>query len=194
MQSNGNTKDISANKESNKNRRNRIFKQRNDNKTNTSSRNYRPSILRSLPIVQTNYNNHLEKCPIQGFISKSDIASSWNTKLSIKSTEDSVLNKVKITNIKTSVPKILKNIKIYNGKDVWEYTYFQHILNLRKIFENGINHLNINKRIETRSVDFLENFCIFIREYSSGKISPYIEHLSEKTQNLYTEFTIKRQE
>ena len=45
-----------------------------------------------------------------------------------------------------------------------------------------------------RSVDFLENFCIFLREYSSGKISPYIEELSERTQNLYMEFTIKRQE
>ena len=79
----------------------------------------------------------------------------------------------------------------YNGSyGVWEYTYFKHILDLHTIFSNGIRKLGI----ETDTINFLDKFCYFIRESSSGKISPFIEILNDPTEELYSEFTIKRNE
>jgi hypothetical protein len=79
----------------------------------------------------------------------------------------------------------------YNGSyGVWEYTYFKHILDLHIIFSNGIKKLGI----ETHTIYFLDKFCYFIRESSSGKISPFIEILNNPNEELYHEFTIKRNE
>ena len=75
---------------------------------------------------------------------------------------------------------------------VWEYTYFKHILELKKIFDTGIK--KNKKNIDTQSIEFLSNFCIFLKAGSSGEISPYIENLDTYTENLFLIFTIKRNE
>ena len=71
---------------------------------------------------------------------------------------------------------------------VWEYTYFQHIIDLSNIFKEYTKELDI----KTDTFDFLDVFSKFIYKFSSGKINPYIELLTENTDNLYKEFTIKR--
>jgi len=83
--------------------------------------------------------------------------------------------------------KILR--KNNNGSyDVWEYTYYKHILDLSNIFALGTKKLGI----ETESYDFLEIFAHFIRDCSSGEISPYIENLSERDNESYIHFAILR--
>ena len=72
--------------------------------------------------------------------------------------------------------------------DVWKYTYFKHILDLSDIFSEGVKKLGI----ETNTINFLDVFSDFIRECSSGEISPYIEDLDEQTEELYLENAIKR--
>ena len=172
-----------------------------NNRNNTSSRNYRTQNTKTefhIPPVIENVDN-LEKIPTPGFISKNEkVVSSWNNTLNVKlieSVECSNIIETHNVNRNVCVPKThTKKIKMNIGRDSWEYVYFEHILNLRKIFEKGIKNLNINNKINTRSVDFLDNFCIFLKKYSSGKISPYIENLNEKTEKMYYEFVIKRNE
>ena len=88
--------------------------------------------------------------------------------------------------VRNQVPK--SNINVSN--DVWEYRYFKHILDLNDIFSEGANKLGI----ETNTVNFLDIFSKFIRDCSSGEISPFIEDLDEQTDDSYLEFTIKRNE
>lgn len=75
-----------------------------------------------------------------------------------------------------------------NSYDVWEFTYFQHILNLCDIFK----HLTDQLKIDINNFDFLDIFAHFIRDCSSGEISLYIEELSDEVSDLYNDFTILR--
>ena len=72
--------------------------------------------------------------------------------------------------------------------DTWEHIYFKHILDLNDIFSEGIEKIGIN----TGSLNFLEVFSHFIRDCSSGEISPYIEDLDPEISEFYNEYTIKR--
>ena len=89
------------------------------------------------------------------------------------------------------LPKYQKSVrnrktKHYSTNTVlWEHTYFNHILNLKKIFASFVN-------INTNTSDFLQKWCIFLRKCSTGEISNYMEDISPFTENLYFEFMVKR--
>ena len=89
--------------------------------------------------------------------------------------------------VRNQVPRTNTN----NSYDTWEFTYFKHILDLHSIFANAIHKLGI-PGIDTNSYNFLYVFGKFIRECSSGEISPYIEDLTERDKQVYMEYTIKR--
>jgi hypothetical protein len=72
----------------------------------------------------------------------------------------------------------------------WESTYFQHILDLAEIFSNGIDEINLD--VTTNNFDFLDYFGRFIKDSSSGEISPYVEEMNKNTKEFYIEFDIKR--
>jgi hypothetical protein len=72
--------------------------------------------------------------------------------------------------------------------DVWECTYFKHLMELSKIFEEGMKLLGV----ETSTVDFLSVFFRFIRDCSSGEINQYIEEFSPETEYEYSEYYLKK--
>ena len=88
--------------------------------------------------------------------------------------------------VRNQVPKPNNN----NSFGVWEHTYFKHVLELSDIFSEGANKLGI----DTDSINFLDIFSNFVRDCSSGEISPFIEELDPKTDEFYLEYTIKRNE
>lgn len=88
--------------------------------------------------------------------------------------------------VRNQVPRPNNNVSY----DVWEQTYFKHVLELRDIFSKGVDKLGI----ETSSINFIDIFSNFIRECSSGEISKYIEGFDDLTDELYMEYTIKRNE
>jgi hypothetical protein len=88
--------------------------------------------------------------------------------------------------VRNTCPKSSNN----GSHDVWEYTYFQHLLDLSSIFSKGVHKLGI----ETDSINFLDVFSHFIRDCSSGEINPYIETLNKNTNNQYKNFSILRNE
>ena len=86
--------------------------------------------------------------------------------------------------VRNNVPRPNNNVSY----DVWEHAYFQHILDLCEIFNNGARKLGL----ETDTICFLDIFAHFIRDCSSGENSPYIENLNPDTSNFYLNFTILR--
>lgn len=88
--------------------------------------------------------------------------------------------------VHNQIPKINKNVSYH----LWEYTYFQHILDLKEIFSKCSQMLDI----DINTVNFLNTFSHFIRDNSSGHISPYIEHLNENSNHIYSNFTTLRNE
>lgn len=72
--------------------------------------------------------------------------------------------------------------------DIWEFTYFQHILDLCDIFKPYADKLGI----DIDNIDFLDVFAHFINDCSSGEINSNIEELSKQTENFYMDFTILR--
>ena len=75
--------------------------------------------------------------------------------------------------------------------EAWGYAYFKNILDLRRIFEEGIKNLK-NIRIDTTSIEFFDNFSRFIKEYSSGEISTYLEDLNEYEEDMYFKYIIAK--
>ena len=107
-----------------------------------------------------------------------------------KSKEDVVSENEKVDKYELNpTPKIYKKESSYG---VWEHAYFKHILDLYDIFCRNMTTLDIS--INTHSVEFLDNFCRFVRQNSSGEISLYLENLPEYVEKLYEQFTIKRNE
>ena len=97
-----------------------------------------------------------------------------------------IIQNFRPTCVRNRIPR--KNCN--SSYDVWEYKYFRHILNLKDIFSSLASKLNI----ETNSVDFLNVFSRFIRDYSSGEISPYLDDLTEEDKEYYLNFIILRNE
>jgi len=101
----------------------------------------------------------------------------------------------KIISIKTfkSYPN-RKSVRNQNARytnvsfDTWELNYFPYILDLHEIFSNEIKELNI----ETDTFDFLEVFSNFIRDCSSGEMSPCLEKMNKDLEKTYLEYIIKR--
>ena len=43
-------------------------------------------------------------------------------------------------------------------------------------------------RIDTKSVEFIDNFSRFIKEYSSGEISKFLEELNEYEEDIFFKY------
>ena len=108
-------------------------------------------------------------------------------------TQDNI-SSYKIFLIPSNKRKLVRN-QIPKNKnsslDTWEYEYFNHIIDLKKIFSEGIKKIKIFK-IDTKSVEFFDNFSRFIKKYSSGEISPYLEKLNENTETIYNQYIITK--
>jgi hypothetical protein len=68
--------------------------------------------------------------------------------------------------VRNQIPNPNNNI----SHGVWEYIYYRHILELSDIFSNCAKKLDI----DIDSFDFIDIFSHFIRDCSSGEISPNI--------------------
>lgn len=141
--------------------------------------------------------------PEQVHIKKEPSGPNYASIISKNDDKSSLAYASEYTESTTIVPVIIQNIfgttpvrnripqrNCNSSYDVWEYTYFRHILDLKDIFSQRAAKLNI----ETESVDFLNIFSQFIRDCSSGEISPYVEDLTEDDNEYYLDFTILRNE
>jgi len=91
--------------------------------------------------------------------------------------------------VRNQVPK-----NNYNASySSWEISYFKYLIDLYNIFCEGMEELEI-PYLDTNEV--FENFCYFIRDSSSGEISPYLDSIDNNIMNnledTYYEYTIKR--
>jgi hypothetical protein len=110
-----------------------------------------------------------------------------------KYSTDIIIPIPKLTKFRRSVKNQIPLQQSNNSYSTWELTYFKHILEIHSIFANAIDELGFS-HINTKSADFLHIFGKFIRKCSSGKISPYIEELTNEEEQIYLEYTIKRNE
>lgn len=74
------------------------------------------------------------------------------------------------------------------SKETWERYYLTHLLNMYDIFQSHIKKLNPYLYFELQYRDFFDNFSWFIRDCSSGYISPYLEQIDPKLEELYIEY------
>ena len=100
-----------------------------------------------------------------------------------------------ITSIRTRKRRVRNQIPKdrYSSIEAWEYAYFTYIIDLKNIFFEGVRNLNIGG-LDTNSVNFFSNFSNFIKDYSSGEITPYIEELNEYEENMYNNYVIEKSE
>jgi len=93
--------------------------------------------------------------------------------------------------VRNQVPK--PNHNVSNG--TWEMTYFKHILELHAIFVAGIKRLGLGY-LDMNSFEFLEVFSHFIKDCSSGEITPFVDRVGEgvdkNLEDLYFEYMVKR--
>ena len=88
--------------------------------------------------------------------------------------------------VRNQVPKNNYNVSY----STWEISYFKYLIDLYDIFCEGIEKLNI-PYLDT--VESFENFCYFIRDVSSGEISPYLDSIDNTNHiDTYYEYIIKR--
>lgn len=87
--------------------------------------------------------------------------------------------------VRNQVPKNNYNVSYCN----WEISYFKYLIDLYNIFCEGMKKLEI-PYLDT--IEVFENFCYFIRDSSSGEISPYLDSIDNNLEDTYYEYTIKR--
>lgn len=88
--------------------------------------------------------------------------------------------------VRNQVPRNNYNVSY----STWEISYFKYLIDLYDIFCEGIKKLNI-PYLDT--VESFENFCYFIRDVSSGEISPYLDSIENTdVMDTYYEYIIKR--
>jgi len=88
--------------------------------------------------------------------------------------------------VRNQVPKNNNNVS-YN---TWEITYFRYLLDLYNIFCEGTKNLQL-PYLDT--LEAFENFCYFIRDSSSGEISPHVDCIDNTClEDVYYEYIIKR--
>ena len=71
--------------------------------------------------------------------------------------------------------------------EAWEYVYFSHIIDLRNIFLEGLEKLEMTGDY-LRSEIFFDKFARFIKKNSSGEINRYIKELNEYEENMYFKY------
>lgn len=121
-------------------------------------------------IEEYTHTNNTEYCP-----SSTILIPSLRTKPSVRGTK----------------PKPNHNVSY----GVWEYKYFKYIIDLSDIFLKGAKRLGINTDMnDTEYMDFLYVFGQFIRDCSSGEMSPFVEDPSAELNNFYIHYTILRNE
>ena len=92
--------------------------------------------------------------------------------------------------VRNQIPKNNYNVSYYS----WEISYFKYLIDLYDIFCKGMEELEI-PYLDTSEV--FEDFCYFIRDSSSGKISAYLDSIDNNAsinnlEDSYYEYTIKR--
>lgn len=79
--------------------------------------------------------------------------------------------------------------------DTWCFSYFPYLVRLRDEFARGVLSSDANVSEEwLYSLDFLEDFCQFVFENSSGYVSPHLEEMDDNLSDYYWQFMIKRNE
>lgn len=143
---------------------------------------------------------HVYKGPNYSELISSLESNESNDNETIDNSHDTDNRSVNIINIPKVPGRLRKSVRNQNPRpnknvsyDRWECTYFKHILALHDIFTRCIDDLGI-PGVDTKSAEFLNIFANFIRDCSSGEVSPYIEELTEYESNLYLEYMIKRNE
>jgi hypothetical protein len=96
-----------------------------------------------------------------------------------------------IINTKQSYNTYLHPKEYQTSYSTWEFVYFEHLLNLFKIFMDEISEFKINKK-NIFSLFYKFSKMIFLS--SNGKISPYINKLSIDLEKMYSKYLIKREE
>ena len=116
---------------------------------------------------------------------------SLNTDITKYNNNDFCKKKIKSIKKKIISCKIQKIRK--NSHNKWEYSYFVQLIDMYKIFINGLNKIyNIQEDdFNINSIYFLK-FTKFIFEQSSGNITPYLNDITEETFERYTYEIIKR--
>lgn len=169
------------------------------NNRNKSGRTYKKSEQLPDSSKQSNISTNQSSQQIYNGLNFSKLISSFKTDTQNNNAVDDT---VYTENIPINIPRIInqhgQSVRNRTSKpnqnvsyDTWEFTYFRHILKLRDIFSKCVIELQI-PGVDTRSADFFNIFGKFIRECSSGEISPYIEKLNEKEEKIYLEYIIKR--
>lgn len=78
--------------------------------------------------------------------------------------------------------------------DTWEYKHFKHLIDLKHIFLTKYNNLYKNNPINIDNENFTEIFNNFIYQCSSGKITNFLNDMSEYDNDEYIKYIIKRNE
>ena len=88
--------------------------------------------------------------------------------------------------VRNQLPKNNDNV----GYNTWQITYFKYLIDLYNIFCEETKELQL-PCLDT--LEAFENFCYFIRDCSSGEISPYVDSIDRTyLEDVYYEYTIKR--
>lgn len=91
--------------------------------------------------------------------------------------------------VRNQTPKPNYNVSHWS----WELTYFRHILELHNIFSEGVKGLGFGD-LGIHSFEFLNVFSNFIKDSSSGEISPFVDNVGTNgnLEDLYFEYMVKR--
>lgn len=80
-----------------------------------------------------------------------------------------------------------------SDRGAWELAYIRQLFELRRIFISGMKQISPDVDTEyLLSAGFMDNFSQFIYEASSHYISPHLEPLTEKLEEAYEQYIIKR--
>ena len=74
------------------------------------------------------------------------------------------------------------------SRDSWELSYFEHLLYVHNMFLNTIKEINMELFENLQTPDFFDHFSQYIFDNSSKYISPYLEELTDDTEQIYTRY------
>jgi hypothetical protein len=85
-----------------------------------------------------------------------------------------------------------KKRKSHHSFDTWEYIFFEHLLNLRNIFNSKIGFLFPEWQEYLMSEKFFYKFNRMLYDNSSTHFPVAPEPMSKTIENVYREYLIKR--
>uniref|UniRef100_A0A6C0ELV7 Uncharacterized protein n=1 Tax=viral metagenome TaxID=1070528 RepID=A0A6C0ELV7_9ZZZZ len=81
-----------------------------------------------------------------------------------------------------------------DSDDIWEYSYFRELIQLRNIFIEGVEKIRPDLLEYLHSPQFFLTFCRMVRKGSSGYIHRYLEDLTDEERDDYLHYVFKRNE